>query len=321
MRIGITGATGHIGFVICKELIKQKQDVIAFIRKKNKHLEKLSVTEVFGDVTIKEEVEAFVQQCDVIIHTAAQIGLGYKSDKNLYNTNVIGTRNVLELSLKYNVKKVICFSSIHAFKQAPYDVPLNESRAFVDNNSVYYDQTKREVFTLTKEYAQKGLNVITLAPTSVIGTPDYRPSKIGKAIIDIYKGKIPMMLKGGFDFVDVKDIAQATISSIDKGKTGEIYILGGKYHTIKELSDLILEAKGVKRRLVVVPDFMVLLGLPFVKLFSLLSNKPPLYDKVYLDILKDGNPLIDTTKAKEELDFNPRPLKETIEDYINWYKQ
>ncbi len=321
MKVGITGASGHVGATICRTLIEKEYEVVAFVRNDIAALEGLPITIVKGDVLDRASLKKFMTECDTVIHAASMIELSYKFEQKTYDVNVVGTQNILEIAKEVKTLKLIYVSSIHVFRQKPYDKPLDETRSFVSNNSVFYDQTKRDAHLLAQDAAKNGQDVVIICPTSVVGPFDYKPSKLGKAIIDMYKGKIPAVIKGGFDFVDVRDIAEGTIAALENGRSGETYILGGRYHTIKELSDYVFKVKDVKKRLAVFPLSVAYAGLPFVKTFSYLTKKPPLYDKLYIDILKDGNKKTLSTKAQQELGYTTRTLEETLNDTINWFKK
>ncbi len=321
MKVGITGAAGHVGATICRTLIDKGYEVVAFVRNDITALEGLPITMVKGDVLDRASLKKFMTECDTVIHAASMIELSYKFEQKTYDVNVVGTQNILEIAKEVKTLKLIYVSSIHVFSQKPYDKALDETRPFVSNNSVFYDQTKRDAHLLAQDAAKNGQDVVVVCPTSVVGPFDYKPSKLGKAIIDMYKGKIPAVIKGGFDFVDVRDIADGTIAALENGRSGETYILGGRYHTIKELSDYVFKVKDVKKRLAVFPLSVAYAGLPFVKTFSYLTKKPPLYDKLYIDILKDGNKETLSTKAQQELGYTTRTLEETLNDTINWFKK
>ncbi len=320
MKVGVTGATGHIGYVICQQLLGMGYEVVALVRQVPNHLKLLPITLVQGDILDLDSLKKFMSQCDVVIHTAALIGLSHKFNQKVYDVNVVGTKNILTLAFELRLKKLIHFSSIHAFCHAPHDQALDEQRAFVGNDAIFYDITKRDGHLLALDAAKNGLDVVVLCPTSVIGAPDYRPSKIGKAVVDIYKGSVPAIIKGGFDFVDVQEVAKAAIVAIEKGRKGETYIIGGAYHSIQLFSDYVLEAKGLKKRLVILPKFLALIGLPFVKLYAFVTKKEPLYDKLYLDILEDGNSQIISTKAATDLGLKQTPLKKIIFTLTEWFK-
>lgn len=320
MKIGITGAAGHVGAAICRALIDKGYEVVAFVRNDVAALEDLPISIIKGDVLDRVSLKAFISGCDAVIHAASAIELSYKFNQKTYDINVIGTKNVLEIAHEIKVSKLIYISSIHVYCQKPYEQALDETRSFVSDESIFYDQTKRDAHLLAQEAAKNGQDVVVVCPSSVVGPFDFKPSKLGKAIIDIYNGKVPAIIKGGFDFVDVRDIANGTIAALESGRSGETYILSGKYHTIKELSDFVLKAKNVKKRLTVLPISFAYVGLPFVKSFAYITKKPPLYDKLYLDILKDGNKETLCTKAEQELGYTTRSLEETINDTIHWFK-
>ncbi|MBS1929386.1 MAG: NAD-dependent epimerase/dehydratase family protein [Chitinophagaceae bacterium] len=321
MKIAVTGATGHIGYTLCKSLIHQGHEVSALVYADFATLNNLSVKKITGDVTDRESLKGFLENADIVLHTAAAIELGYRFNKKLYDVNVTGTKNILELAKEAGVKKVIHFSSIHAFSQRPYHIPLDETRELVSGRSIFYDQTKRESLLLALDAAKNGQWVVVICPTSVVGPEDHKPSKLGKAIIDIYRGAVPAIIKGGFDFVDVRDLVSGTIAAMEKGRSGEVYLLGGKYYTIKQFADLVLKIKGAKKELAEIPLALAYAGLPFIKLYAFLTGKRPLYDKPYIDILQDGNKDILSTKAQKELGYIVRPLEETMADTIEWFKK
>jgi dihydroflavonol-4-reductase len=321
MKIAVTGAAGHIGGVICRELLEKGYEVVGLVYADTTALEGLPIQKIQGDVLNRDSLKKLLNGCDAVIHTAAAIELGYKFNEKIYNINVVGTKNVLEVAKELSIAKIVCFSSIHAYNHTPQNQPLDETREFVSDNSVFYDQTKRDAHRLAIQASEEGQHVVVVCPTSAVGPYDFKPSKLGKAILDLYAGKIPMVTAGGFDFADVRDMAKGAILALEKGKSGETYILGGKYYTLKEFSSFVMKAKNKSKALMELPIGFAYIGLPFIKLFAMLSGKPPLFDKVYIDILQDGNKLTLSDKAKKELGYTVRPLEETIADTILWFKQ
>lgn len=320
MKIAVTGAAGHVGTAICRELIAQGYEVIALVFNDLRALEGLPVKTVKGNVLDKDSLHALMQDCDAVFHTAGVIELGYQFIQSVYDINVKGTQNVLETAREMNVQKVVHFSSIHAYNHSPHDQPLDETRTFVGENSIFYDQTKRDGHRLAQKAARNGQHVVIVCPTSVVGPYDYKPSKLGKAVIDISKGSVPSAVKGGFDFVDVRDVAKGAILALEKGENGSTYILGGKYYTIKEFSELVLRANGSNKKMLELPLFMAYIGVPFIQLYAKISGKPPLYDKTYIDILADGNKQTLSEKAKRDLGYQPRELKISLTDTVSWFK-
>ena len=321
MKIAVTGASGHIGFSICKELISSGYEVRALVRAHNPLLSALAVVQIKGDITETTALEELMDGCDVTIHAAGMIHLGSRYNQKMYDINVSGTKNVICAAQKTGVKRFIHFSSVHAYSQKPHDLPVDETRHFIGERAIFYDQTKRDAHLLVLNAASEHLEVIVLCPTSVIGPPDYKISKLGQAVIDICKGKVPAVIRGGFDFVDVRDIAIATVNALTLGRSGESYILGNEYLTIKEFANLILSTNGSSKQLRELPLFMGYAGLPFVKSYAAITKRPALYDKAYIDILRDGNIKIISEKAKQELGYTPRPIRETLIETVQWLKE
>jgi len=166
-----------------------------------------------------------------------------------------------------------------------------------------------------------GLNAVVLSPTAIIGPSDPEPSLIGNAVLDIYNHKIPSLVPGGYDWVDVRDIVNAAISAIENGRTGEKYLLAGHWHSLKEFSALIQQHSNRKTVKTVFPLWSARLGLPFISFYSKMSGTKPLYTSESLTIISEGNRSISNSKARKELGFAPRPLSDTIHDLLDWFKE
>jgi dihydroflavonol-4-reductase len=128
------------------------------------------------------------------------------------------------------------------------------------------------------------------------------------------------MFDGGYDWVDVRDVASSICNALTMGRIGENYLLSGKYYTMKDIVGIVSEVKGRKIRVANVPVWVVKAGLPFVKLQSLITGKAPLYTIESIDILLHGSPMISHEKARNELQHNPRPFQETVADLVEWFK-
>lgn len=321
MVVGVTGATGHLGTALCESLIDNGHQVRALVNKDKSISNKVPVASIEGNILDKPSLLRFMEGCDVVIHTAAVIDLGHNNDPRLYDVNVIGTENILKCAKEAKVKKVIHVSSIHAYAQISKDTPIDEESQYVSDNSLFYDQTKRDSQIVAELAAKAGQDVVIVCPTSILGTPDYRPSRVGKAILDIYKGVIPAIIQGGFNFVDVRDVAEGIIKAMEKGRTGESYILGGDYYTLKQIASIILKLKGSKKDIKEIPVPFAYIGLPIVQLIANLFNREPIYERNYLNIIKKGSKFINSAKAKRELGYQSRPIETTLEDTISWFKK
>jgi dihydroflavonol-4-reductase len=320
MKIAVTGANGHVGVNLCKSLIEQGHQVKALTHRHSQGLQQIPVCIINGDLLDRKSLEPLLEEVEVVFHLAAKISIIGDRDGMVKRINAEGTRNILSVAGDCKVKRFIHFSSIHAFRQHPQHQPLDETRPLVENEGFAYDRSKAEGERAVMEAVKNGLDAVVLSPTAIIGPADPEPSLIGNAVIDIYNHKIPSLVPGGYDWVDVRDIVSAAISAIDNGRTGEKYLLSGHWHSLQEFSKLIQLHTGRKTVHTVLPMWIARFGLPFITLYSELSGTKPLYTSESLTIISEGNCMISNVKARNELNFNPRPLTETIEDFLVWLK-
>lgn len=321
MKIAVTGANGHVGLNLCKALLEHGHQIKALKHFHSQGIELLPVAIIKGDLLDNRSLIPLLEEVDVVFHLAARISITGDPDGMVNRINAEGTRNMLETAFKCKVKRFIHFSSIHAFQQQPQGKPLDESRPLVTDEGFAYDRSKAAGERAVMEAAKNGLDALVLSPTAIIGPSDPEPSLIGNAVIDIYNHRIPSLVPGGYDWVDVRDIVSAAISAIDKGRTGEKYLLSGHWHSLQEFSALIEQHSGRKTIRTVLPMWVARTGLPFITLYSTLSGTKPLYTSESLTIIHEGNRMISHDKATRELDFNPRPLTDTIRDFLAWLKE
>ena len=322
MKVIITGSTGHIGNNLIRALIKENFQVTALYRNplKLSALDGLPVQKIQGNVLDQTFLNKAFQNQDYVFHLAGVISVNGDPDGNVMKVNVEGTRNVVEACLKNKVKKLIHFSSNHALKYDENTPEINENLPLADETCIAYDYSKalgeKEVFKGIK----RGLNATILSPSSVLGPFDFWNSLQGDMLIKIFKGRMPALVSKGFDWVDVRDVAKSAISAIEKGKPGERYLIGGRYATPLEIAEICSRFSGIKPPRLVVPIWSAMLGLPFVKLQSFLTRKPPLFTYEALKILKHSNPYFSYEKAKCDLGYRARPLTETLKDTYHWFK-
>lgn len=319
MKIAVTGASGHIGGVLIPELLKDGHDVNILIHEHASHIKHQKLNEFYGSINDPVAVANLMKHCDAVIHGAAFISVSGRDAENIHLVNVEGTRIMLEAALINGVHKFIQVSSIHAYQQTPSDEPLNESKSLVSDKAPAYDRSKRIAQSLALSYTRKGLDVTVVNPTSIIGPPDYRPSLMGQAIIGICNGKIPALLDGGFDFVDVRDVAKGIVNAITKGKKGECYLLPGQWHALADIIKIVNGISGKKISLPIIPEWVARTGVPFLGMIARLTGKEALYTNESIDALKYGNRHIDSSKANLELDYINRPFEETIHDAYEWF--
>ena len=254
------------------------------------------------------------------MNLAAVISISGDPDGRLMRTNVEGPRNVVAACLAQKVRKLVHFSSIHAFKLGKAGEPIDETLPSADASSFRYDQSKalgeREVLA----GIERGVDATILNPTGVIGPYDFAPSRAGRMLQGLFAGRMRALVDGGFDWVDARDVADAAIAAIANGKTGERYLLSGHWVSFTELAALCESVAGRSVRRLVVPVGVARLGLPFAWLAEALSGGEPLLTAESLAIVAHGCKGCSRAKATRDLGFEPRPLRETLADTCAWFR-
>jgi dihydroflavonol-4-reductase len=320
MKIAVTGASGHIGVNLCQALIQHGHSVRALIHKNDHGIKELPLECVPGNLMDASSLSRLVRGVEVFFHLAAVISIQVRNKEELFEKNVKGTENVLNAARKEGVRRVIHFSSIHALVHEPLDRILDEARSLALKDGVDYSRSKALSELVVQEAVKKGLDVVILNPTAVIGPFDYAPSLLGRALILMYRGKIPALINGGYDWVDVRDAVKAAIVSVEKGEKGERYILSGHWKNLCELAELTYGISGERYKKMTCSPGLARIGLPFLKLYCRLNSTQPLYTKDSLKILQTAHSHVSCEKARKRLGFNPRPMEETLRDTFDWYK-
>lgn len=323
MKVVITGATGHIGFNMVRILHQRGFDVVAHHLNADKLLSMQlpdGVRWVQGDILDQEFLINTFKGADVVVNLAARISITGDPFGEVMKTNIQGPANVAQACLENKVGRLIHFSSVHAYKYTSKDPVVNEETERSDETCFKYDQSKIGGEREVQKAITKGLDAVILNPSAVLGPFNYWNSFTGQLLKDLYLGRIPALVRAGFNWVDARDLAEVTINAITKGKTGENYLLAGHDLDIPAMAGWIHEFGGKKPPAFSVSLGLAKFGLPFLNLYSKLTKTPPLYTEESLEILKNYNGNISNKKARKELGFTPRPIKETIKDSIEWYK-
>jgi dihydroflavonol-4-reductase len=320
-KIAITGASGHVGACLCRDLIKRGYNVKVLFHKDDTGFKGLDIEIIKGDLLDKDSLGKLVRDSDAVIHLGAVISINGGNTANVIKTNVDGTRNILECSLESGITRFIHFSSVHALESKPLDKQVDETRPLITSSKMIYETTKAESERLVAKAVKSGLNAVVLNPSAIIGPCDYKPSYLGLAIMKIAQNKLPMLVPGGYNYVDVRDVSNAAVAAITKGRSGERYILSGNWHSLKEISEMTAKITGGKTPKIVCPTSIAKLGVPFIKFYAKIFNEEPLYTYNSLNILKESNKNISNLKAQKELGYSARPLYETLKDTLEWFKE
>lgn len=317
--IAITGASGHLGTALVHELLRSgKWDIRAQYHSQHPPIEDPSLTWLSGDLS-EPSLHHLFEGASFVIHCAALISITGPQKGKVYAVNVKGTQHVLDVSSALKIKRLIHVSSTHALQELPGDTVFDETRPHKEAHHFAYDYTKACAEQLVLDAVQRGMDAVIVRPSSMIGPEDHKPSLLGAGLYAMAQRKIPALVKGGYDFVDVRDVARSIISCLEKGRMGESYNLTGKYYEIRELAHIVSALASVKPPRFIVPNTLILLGVPFLKVQSKWTKKPPKFTRESIEVLKNGHTNMSHEKAKRELGHDPRPIEVSIRDLLRWF--
>ena len=322
MKKLVTGSTGFIGSAITRELIKNGEEVKVLIRKTSdtRNIDNLEVEKVYGDIRDVDSMRSALKGCDTIFLTAAYFAHWAPNPKLLYEVNVGGTKASLQAALEADIEKVVYTSTNNAIA-ASGPMPATEEKAFnYWESKDHYSMSKYIAENEARMFISKGLQLVIVNPTLVIGINDIKPTPSGQMIIDVVKNKMPGFIDGGINIIDVEDVAQGHILAVTKGKVGDRYLLGNRNVTVYEYLKLIADIAGVKPPAIKLPYKLALALGHIFELGSYITKKPPVVTASEVRIGKMTE-WYDCSKAVNELGLPQTPIETTIKKAINWFKE
>ena len=316
----ITGVSGLVGGNLARALLRQGRRVRGLVHQDRRAVEGLEMELVHADVGEPASLERALNGAEVVYHLAASISLEMDSWEEEEAVNIQGTRNVVEACLRCGVQRLVHFSSIQSLEQEPLDAPLDESRPRITPSKKHppYDLSKAAAEEEVRAGIGRGLDAIILIPTAIVGPYDYSPSYFGSAIIALFRGRIPALVAGGFDWVDVRDVIEAALRAEKDAPGGTTYILSGHWHSVREVANMVADLTGTRAPRLSVPIGLAYLAAPAMTMLSRFNGSRPLYTRVTLNALR-SNRQISHALATRELGYQPRSFRETLADTLEWF--
>jgi dihydroflavonol-4-reductase len=236
-------------------------------------------------------------------------------------TNVDGARNAAEAALACGVRRFVHCSSIHAFVQeGPSGTIVEPMPRALDGRHAAYDRSKAIGEQAVREVVARGLDVVIVHPTAVIGPFDFKPSRMGRLLLALYRRRIPALVPGGFDWVDVRDVVAGLLQAEARGRANESYLLSGRYVPVSEFARLAAEVTGVPAPRWCTPFRLARAAAPFSTAFGRIRGREPLFTTESLVALATGTK-VDCGKARQELGYSARDLKTTLHDTYAWFAE
>ena len=323
MKTLVTGGTGFVGANVVRALLKRGVEVRALVRPRSdtRNLDSLEVELVAGDLRDRGSIEAALDGCDIVYHVGAMYALWARNPREIYDSNVTGTINILEAAGQAGVQKIVYTSSVATIGLPKDGTPGTEEVPLPPEDMVSdYKRSKYLAEQEVLKYAQHGLPVVIVNPSFPVGAWDVKPTPSGQIIVNFLRGKIPAYVNTGLNVVDVEDVAIGHVMAAERGRIGERYILGHANLTLPELFQLLAQVSGMSAPRIRIPYGFAYLSACVSELVArTITHKPPFVTLAGVKLSRK-HMFFDTSKAVRELGLPQTPAIEALSKAVQWFR-
>src|SRR5436853_5210116 len=324
----VTGATGFVGSHVARALAEQGAELRLLVRATSdpRNIQDLRAERVIGDLRDPDSLDPAMAGCDVVFHVAADYRLWVRDPDQMYRSNVEGTRAILEAARKNRVRRVVYTSSVATMGFTSNGHPANEdSPVALENMIGHYKRSKfmAEQVALDagrKDIGGERMDVVVVNPTTPVGEQDIKPTPTGRIIVDFLKKKFPAYVDTGLNLVDVRECARGHVAALEKGRSGERYILGGENLTLKQILDKLAAITGLPSPHVRVPYFVALTtGVVDEIVTGRILRREP---RATIDAVRMGRKKmwVSSAKAERELGWKVVPVQDALRRAADWFR-
>ena len=318
----VTGATGFVGSHVARALADNGADLRLLVRSNSnlKNIQDLKADLFTGDLRDPASLEKGIAGCHVIFHVAADYRLWVRAPDEMYRANVEGTRAILSAARKNNVGRVVYTSSVATMGFTHNALADEDSPVDLEKMIGPYKRSKFMAEQLVIEAARSGQDVVIVNPTTPVGERDIKPTPTGRIVVDFLKKKFPAYVDTGLNLVDVKECARGHIAALEKGRSGERYILGGKNLTLKQILDKLAAITGLPSPTIRVPYIVALATGVVDEIVTgrILGREP----RATIDAVRMGRKKMFVTSAKSERELGWKivPVDEALRRAAEWFR-
>src|SRR5271154_1046628 len=324
----VTGATGFLGSHVARVLAEHGAELRLLVRPSSnlRNLDGLNADRVVGDLRDSASIEKALSGCDVVFHVAADYRLWVRDPDEMYRSNVEGTRTLLEAARKQGVRRVVYTSSVATMGfTAGGDaensrVADEESPVSLADMIGHYKRSKFMAEQVAMEAGRSDMRVVTVNPTTPVGERDVKPTPTGRIVVDFLKGKFPAYVETGLNLVDVRECARGHVAALEKGKSGDRYILGGENLTLKQILDKLGAISGLPSPSVKLPYiFAYPAGLVDETVSGRLLGREP---RATVETVRMGKKKMwaSSDKAERELGWKTVPAENALRRAVEWFR-
>lgn len=323
MKAFVTGATGFVGSHVARVLADAGADLRLLVRSTSnpKNIANLTADRVVGDLRHPESLDTAMSGCDTVFHVAADYRLWIRDPDQMYRSNVDGTRALLQAARKNGVRHVVYTSSVATMGFTSNGHPADEtSPVLLDSMIGHYKRSKFMAEQVAIDAARNGMRVVIVNPTTPVGEQDIKPTPTGRIIVDFLKKKFPAYVDTGLNLVDVLECARGHVAALEKGRSGERYILGGENLTLKQILDKLGAITGLPSPNIRVPYVVALAtGVVDEVVTGRIFKREP---RATIDTVRMGRKKmwVSSAKAERELGWKVVPVDDALRRAVEWFK-
>lgn len=318
----VTGATGFLGSHVARQLCArgERVRVLARATSNRRALKDLPVETVEGDLRDSASLDKALTGISRVFHVAADYRLWARDSREIYESNVTGTRNLLTAARKARVEKFVYTSTVATVAVDRAGMPSETTESVIDEMVGHYKRSKWMAEQEARRAAHEGVPVVIAMPTTPVGPGDWKPTPTGKIIVDFLNGRMPGYVQTGLNFVAAEDAAAGHLLVADKGKVGERYLLGAENLTLKQVLDILAKITGRPAPKRKIPHAVALMAAYADTALSRLRRREP---QIPVEGVKIARHMmfVDCSKAKRELGFAPGPVDAALERAVRWYEE
>jgi dihydroflavonol-4-reductase len=324
----VTGATGFLGSHVARVLAEQGAELRLLVRPTSdlRNLEGLNADRVIGDLRDPASMEKSLSGCHALFHVAADYRLWVRDPDEMYRSNVEGTRSLLEAARKQGVRRIVYTSSVATMGftsgSTTKSGPLADESSPVSLADMigHYKRSKFMAEQVAIKAARSGADVVVVNPTTPIGERDIKPTPTGRIVVDFLKRKFPAYVETGLNLVDATECAHGHVQALEKGRSGERYILGGENLTLKQILDRLAAVTGLKSPTVKLPYFFAFAtGVVDEMVTGRLLGREP---RATIDAVRMGRKMmfVSSAKAERELGWRTVPVEGALRRSVDWFR-
>jgi dihydroflavonol-4-reductase len=319
----LTGGTGFVGSAVARALLARGHSVRALVRpgSDRRNLAGLPVALVEGDLADPQSLARAVAGCRYLFHVAADYRIWVPDPETMLRANVEGTRALMEAALAASVERVVYCSSVAALGLTGDGTPADERTPVSEAGivGVYKKSKFRAQQLVLAMVRERGLPAVVVNPSSPVGPRDIKPTPTGRMIADAAAGRMPAYIDTGLNIVHVDDVAEGHMLALERGRVGELYILGGENLLLRDLLALVAEESGRRPPKLRLPGALlwpVALGFEAA---ARLGGITPLVTRDHLRMARKKM-FFSSARAQAELGYAPRPAREAVRDAVAWFR-